>query len=206
MEVNKLTDQAYKHVKLADFSGVSVHFYQPFSHSNGILYTKGLAHENQHELAGKTEQVYPFVEVYFYLPSYWKFDRESENWPLAVLKRLIAGRVQQKVWYGPGDTLTAHPKKNTDSNLHADPPAINTNFKQNHFILTEPMAAEPLLNSLESEPVNFLAIVPIFQAEFEFKTSRSALELIMKFEKKKVTELVDQHRPIAAKKRFFGLF
>jgi hypothetical protein len=68
------------------------------------------------------------------------------------------------------------------------------------------MAAQAHLNALESESVNYLAIVPIYQKEFEYKTSRSALELIMKLEKRQINELIDEHRPIAAKKKFFGLF
>ena len=74
--------------------------------------------------------------------------------------------------------------------------------------MTEPNAAASLLSAVAklNDEVNYLAIMPIYQQEFDYKTSRSALELILKFEKKNVSELIDEHRPIGAKKRFFGLF
>jgi hypothetical protein len=112
------------------------------------------------------------------------------------------------VWFGPGDTFTAHSKadiKNDASNLLIPPP-INDQFKQNHFVLTEPIEATSLLENRIEKEVNWLGVVPIFQKEFDYKNSRSAVELMMNFDKKKVTDLIDEHRPVAARKKFFGLF
>ncbi len=202
-------EQAYKDEKVADFGNVSVHLFKASTHSYVILYTKGMSAINQHELAGKSEQIHAFVELYFLLPSYWDINKANQKWPLDVFKRLINAQVDKSTWFGPGDTLTAHSKvkagKNDQDTIEA---SINTLFKQNHFILTEPITAESMLSniSLKKEPVNWLAIVPIYQKEFDYKNSRSALELMLAFEKKQISELIDEHRPIAIKKRFFGLF
>ncbi|MDX1350760.1 MAG: suppressor of fused domain protein [Putridiphycobacter sp.] len=215
MAEKELLATAFKHEKTAEFSSVSVYCYQPFSHSSTMIYTQGLANNNQHALAGKTDQIYPYIEVYFLVPSYWNVAKADQKWPLEVINRIVSGRVNQKAWYGPGDTFTAHPKAmqsdevidtNSSGEISTIPKAINKVFKQNHFILTEPVAAQGHLTALEGDSVNYLAIVPIYQKEFEYKTSRSALELIMKFEQRQINELIDEHRPIAARKKFFGLF
>jgi hypothetical protein len=182
---------------------VSIHYTQPSQHSKAILYTNGLRKVNQHDLAGKTDNIYPTIELYFLLPSYWDVKKKHQQWPLSVLERMILARNEKGVWFGPGDTLTAHSRKINDT---ADPEPINDIFKQNHFFLMEPMAAEPLLENRVKGDCQWLGVTPIFQKEFDYKTRRSSLELMMNFEKNQVTELVDEHRPMAVKKRLFGLF
>ncbi|MFK8037057.1 MAG: suppressor of fused domain protein [Crocinitomicaceae bacterium] len=182
---------------------VDIYYYKPTVQSNGVLFTDGLRHHNQHELAGQTENIYQAIELYFLLPSHWSLEKENQKWPIAVLQRLIAGQREQKAWFGPGDTLTAHPKSKDSSSI---PLSINNQFKQNHFILTEPVAATELLENRIEGDLTWLAIVPIFQKEFEYKNSRSALELMMNFQKKNITEEIDEYRKVAARRKFFGLF
>lgn len=208
MAENYLIGEAFKHQRVGVFGDVMVFHYQGSSHTNGILYTKGMSAINQHELAGKAEQIHPFIELYFFLPSYWNLEKENQKWPLAVLKRLVEAQAQKKAWFSPGDTLTAHPKGRSNDNADGKVAPINETFKQNYFMLAEPISAETFLKAVEDEDsiITWLAVIPIYQQEFDYKSSRSALELIMDFEKKKVTELVDEHRPISARKKFFGLF
>ena len=208
-------NEASKGQVILTLGDVSIHYYRPASHSKGILYTDGLRFGNQHDLARKTENIHPSIELYLLLPSHWDLEKKNQKWPIHVLKRMVDARHKKGAWYGPGDTLTAHPSMliddevidgDNDSEASMNPKTINGIFRQNHFFLTEPLEAGPLLKEVLSADISWLAIVPIFQKEFDYKTRRSALELMMNFEKNKITELVDEHRPMAVKKRLFGLF
>ena len=213
MAENSISEQAYRHEKIREYNGVSLYSYQAFSHTPILIYTVGMSKVNQHELAQKTEQIYAFIELYFFLPSYWNLEKDSHQWPLSALNRLIDAQYHKSAWFGPGDTFTAHPKtivndESIDSPHDVTVPPINSIFRQNHFFLTESIAAEPYLDRLKSNTneVNWLGIMPIYQEEFDYKKRRSALELMLNFDKLKITELADEHRSIAVKKRIFGLF
>ena len=185
---------------IEEYANVQLQYFKENAGSKGLLYTQGLSRINQHDLAGKSEQIYPFIELYFLLPSHWDLSSENQKWPISVLKRMIDGQQQKQAWFGPGDTLPAHVRSKEFL-------PINSIFKQTHFVLVEPIKAEPLLKAVLGEvEYNWLGLVPIFREEFIYKNSRSAVELMMKFEKKQVSEELDERRPVAAKKKLFGLF
>ena len=182
-----------------------------------VLFTKGMSQFNQSDNSKAVEHVYPFVELYFLLPAYWKLEEENQQWPLGILKRLMNAPQEKGVWFGPGDTFVANRQlkqnrgeakeidaQELNNNLKAAP--INETFQQNHIILNEPLAAQTFIENWEAKDIHFLSLIPIFQKEFEYKQSRSAYELFDHFIKKNVTELIDEYRKEAVKKRFFGLF
>ncbi|MFD1551005.1 hypothetical protein DNU06_04610 [Putridiphycobacter roseus] len=182
-----------------------------------VLFTKGMCAFNQTDNAEGIEHVYPHVELYCLLPSYWKLALEEQQWPIAILNRLMLAPQEKGVWFGPGDTFVANkqlkvnvvdtkPLGDQALNQENEAIAINPIFKQNYMILNEPVAASEFIESWASEGVHFLSLTPIFQKEFEYKQSRSAYELFDNFTKKNVTELIDEYRKLAVKKRFFGLF
>jgi len=215
MVEQKEIENGFVNELILEHNGVELHLYKANTASKAILFTKGMSSVNQHELAMQTEHIYPCIELYFFLPSYWDLNQENQKWPVSVLKRLIDGQKNLKAWFGPGDTLAAHTKTvvsddliDNDLKIDGNNKAINSKFKHTYFILTEPIKAEPYLNSVmkEDEQHDWLAIVPIFEEEFNFKESRSALELMMKFEKNNVSEELDEHRSVVASKKFFGLF
>ena len=177
----------------------SIYLYQSDSFSPSILFTKGLSERNQLELAEVAENVYPFIELYFYLPTYWNLDSFEQSWPLDILEKIAKVPQKNNTWFGPGDTLPA--------NKEQPPARIDAHFEQNYFILSQPLTKKAI-GELEgiSWDVDFLAVIPIFNQEFEFKRSRSSYEFFDKFVSKNNSELLDQYREPVAKKRFFGLF
>ncbi|MFK8046257.1 MAG: suppressor of fused domain protein [Crocinitomicaceae bacterium] len=215
MVEKSLLEQAFKNSEIDCSRNISIRYYQPFNHSHGVLYTKGLSNKNQHELANRTENIHSFIELYFLLPSHWNLANENQKWPIEVLKRIIDAQTEKNSWFGPGDTIPAHAKSANSEKLPTEinsaeerHTSINSIFKHTHFMFTEPIEGQAFLQSVQNEDefYNWLGVIPIFEEEFAYKNSRSALELIMNFEKKKITELVDEFRPLGAKKKFFGLF
>lgn len=189
--------------KTEDDQLITINWYKPSLQSKGVLFTTGLRFQSQHDLANRVDHIYDQIELYFLLPSHWDVSKINQKWPVEVLQRLITARLSHKVWYGPGDTLTAHAK--TKNSLEKSLP-INKLFQQNYFMLTEPIAATDLLENIPKHDCDWLGIMPIFQKEFEYKSSRSSLELMMNFQTKRVTEEVDEYRKVTVKKKFFGLF
>ncbi len=176
----------------------SILYYKPDGKHHGILYTEGLAKNDQTEFAENVEFVYPKVELYFYLPKYWDLSKPEYKWPVEWLDRIAMVPQKNKTWFGPGDTLPAGSKN--------PPDPINLIFKQNYFILSDPIADEAFNYPFVEPDVRYLAVIPIFDKEFEYKKSHSAYKLLEKFKAKEYTECLDEYREVIAKKRFFGLF
>jgi hypothetical protein len=107
----------------------------------------------------------------------------------------LRAQIPQKnnTWLGLGDTIPAgNPAKNLSEKLH-----------MNHFILAAPKRFTPSIGELGN--VAFLALVPIFQTELDFKLRNSATILFSKLEKAGITEMIDQYRKPVCRKRILGL-
>jgi hypothetical protein len=79
---------------------------------------------------------------------------------------------------------------------------------QNHFILAHPIDLKKELSPILSEEkiIRFLAVVPIFEDEMDFKQGKGTAKLFKKFEQAKVTEKLDEFRNTVLRTRwnFFG--
>ncbi|MGB0914891.1 MAG: suppressor of fused domain protein [Crocinitomicaceae bacterium] len=142
-----------------------------------------------------------FNELYFCLPSYWQWedtDNPQMNWVFDWIQRLSKYVVEKESWFGHGHTMPCG----------AEMKELSATMKQNHFFLTRPMLLEQEMAEMkiDDKTVQFLAIVPIFKKEFEYKQSRGTLKLIRKMITKGVSELLDDFRqPITKSKwRFRG--
>ncbi len=142
-----------------------------------------------------------FNELYFCLPSYWQWedmDNPQMNWVFEWIQRLSKYVVEKESWFGHGHTMPCG----------AEMKSLSPTMKQNHFFLTRPMLLEQEMAEmkLDDKTVNFLAIVPIFLKEFEYKQSRGTLKFVRKMITKGVSELLDDFRqPITKSKwRFRG--
>ena len=127
-----------------------------------IIFTTGLSDSKQ-----SVSEKYPefeHVELYICLPEYWKVtDRNDENqWPIEWLNRIAQVPQKNSTWFGPGDTIPTG----------RIPKPISNKFQQEFFILTEPILLESQLKEVElpKKTIRFLAVVPIFENEFDFKT------------------------------------
>lgn len=138
------------------------------------------------------------TEIFFCLPSYWDLeDRENPkmNWPLEVIQRLVKNVLENKTWYGPGHTIA-----------NGNPPkAISETMKQEYFLLATPIALEDYLQPLtvNGQEVHFLAIIPLFNQEYERKKSLGYFRWIRKYRSKNGNEVLDDFRQSIHKKRRF---
>jgi len=163
-----------------------------------IIFTSGLSDTKQKGTAQYPE--FEFIELYFCLPEYWKVEDVSSDlkWPIEWLNKLAQIPQKNSTWFGPGDTIpTGNP-----------PEAISAKFKQNHFILAEPITFETHLKevNINDKLVRFLSIIPIFEAEMTHKTNHSAKILMANYKHRNLTEELDEYRTSIIKNRKINSF
>lgn len=142
-----------------------------------------------------------FNELYFYLPSYWDLydiDNPSMNWVFIWLERLKNHVISKNSWFGNGHTIeTGKPLV-----------ALSDKMLQNHFILSHPMelTSELAPIKLDDKIIHFLAVIPIFEDEMDYKQGKGTVKLFKKFTQANVTEKLDEFRKTVLRNRwnFFG--
>mgnify|MGYP005818832081 FL=1 len=138
-----------------------------------------------------------FSEIYFALPSYWEIEEKDNplmRWPIDQIQKLAKHVIENETWYGPGHTFS-----------NGNPPvALSENMNQNHLILIDPILLEDLFQplSLEDKTVHFLAIVPLFEDEFDRKMNSGYFKFIRKFRSKNGNEVLDDYRTSIYRSRF----
>jgi hypothetical protein len=166
---------------------------------NKILIATGLSEfqMNVHEKHIGEE----FNELYFYLPSYWDLndtENTSMNWVFIWLEKLKNHVISKNSWFGNGHTIA------TGKSLVP----LSDKMLQNHFILAHPMELSKELASikLEDKTIHFLAVIPIFEDEMDYKQGKGTAKLFKKFEQANVTEKLDEFRKTVLRNRwnFFG--
>lgn len=130
-----------------------------------------------------------FIELYFCLPSYWDLadtDNPNTNWVFPWIQRLAKHVFDKQTWYGHGHSMPCGADKKPLSGL----------MKQNHFFLVDPILLEEELSPLElgDKTIYFLAIIPIFKDELDFKVARGTFKLLEIFNLKGVNEKLDDFR------------
>lgn len=167
---------------------------KPANEKYVLLYTEGMSKYVQpvNEKNKKWER----LELYFLLPDYWDFSKK--NWPVYWLDRIAQVPQKNKTWFGLGDTLPA-----------GNPPEeIDDVLKCSYFILSEPLLLESKFSTgLPADSAfNFMAVIPIFTKEFDFKMQSSATALLKILKDKQIFEMVDIYREPVARKKFMGIF
>lgn len=166
--------------------------YQMLDSKSGtqLLFTEGC---NQHQQATVGEENLPLnrIELYFYLPEYVSL--EEQKWPAEWLNKIAQVPQKNDTWFGYGDTI---PAGNPAMNICPD-------TEMNHFILSAPIALAEQLN--DSTDFAFLAVIPLFEAEFDYKMRNSHTVLFNRFVKKNMSEKVDLYRSSICRKRILGL-
>ena len=159
-----------------------------------ILFTEGLS-TNLQKVDEKNEKL-ERIELYFLLPDYWDFSKKP--WPIEWLNKIAQIPQKNKTWFGIGDTISA----NTGAS------GVDEQLACNHFILSESLLTDSKLSGSEweKESIKLLAVIPIFQKEFDFKNQNSATVLFSIFRKNKVSEMIDIYRTPKARKKIMGLF
>lgn len=169
--------------------------YVKLKNGSSILLTTGLSDFKMpvHEKHRGEE----YAELYFYLPSYWEFE-DSENpkfsWVFSWLVRLKNYVINNNTWFGHGHTMPCGKEMNS----------LSESMLQNHFILSEPIDLETELSPIidEEKTIHFLAIIPIFPDEMDFKQGKGTFKLMEKFRQYNVTEKLDDYRKTILKSRW----
>ena len=138
-----------------------------------------------------------FNELYFCLPSYWEWEDTMNprmNWTFHWIQRLVKHVVEKETWYGHGHTIPCG----------ADATRISETMHQNHFILSDPILLQKEMEPMRSgdKTINFLAIIPVFQKELEYKIARGTLKLFTRLANNRVSEKLDDFRGSVMKSKW----
>lgn len=144
-----------------------------------------------------------FVELLMTLPRNWRVDHDSFEdevwyWPIRLLKGLARVPHKYNTWLGFGHTVP-----NGDP---AEPYAPSTQLC-GAIILPSVTAPDDFhrLRIDDSKEITFFSVVPLYDEEMNLKLRAGSDELLDKFDRMKVSDIVDPLRRNVAKKRF-GIF
>ena len=134
-------------------------------------------------------------ELLFCLPSYWELDSSDDKyqWPFEWIHKLANHLIYKETWYGHGHTFA-----------NGNPPKpFSSTMKQNHLLLCDPILLEEQFAPIElnDRNIDFLAIVPLFDDEFEYKGNKGSFKFLKKFRAKNYNEVLDDFRETCLKSR-----
>lgn len=157
-----------------------------------LLISDGL--RNRKQAVNEKNNGLEHIEIYFCLPEYWNL--ETKDWPIHWLNRIAQVPSKNDTWFGLGDTMPA-----------GNPPGpISDELSAEYFILNHPNFLSVQFQKDWAEDFQLLAVIPIFKTEFDYKTRNSHTILFRKFDKKAITEMIDNYRESACRKRVLGMF
>ena len=82
--------------------------------------------------------------------------------------------------------------------------SLSDTMKQNHFLLASPILLETELSTLRvgGRGVNFLAIIPIFGDEMDYKQGKGTYKFLRKLAGSNVNEKLDDFRATVLKSKW----
>ncbi|MFA7274998.1 MAG: suppressor of fused domain protein [Crocinitomicaceae bacterium] len=137
-----------------------------------------------------------YNELFFCIPKYWDLDEKdnpNRQWPVEWLEKLTNHAIEKETWYGPGHTIQCYSDYRSLSDL----------MKQNHLMLIEPILLKKEMApiSIGEKTVYFLAGMPIFGEEMDFKQGKGTYKLMTKFLNKNHNEKLDDYRESVLRSR-----
>lgn len=138
-----------------------------------------------------------FNELYFCLPSYWDWqdiENPNLNWVYTWIRKMANYVIDKQTWFGVGHSIP-----NGKESL-----PISLTMKQNNFLLSDPILLEQELDTIQVDDrtIHFLAIIPIFQDEMNYKQARGAFKFFQKLNSANVTEKLDDYRSTVLKSKW----
>jgi len=137
-----------------------------------------------------------YNELFFCFPQYWdlnEIENLNRNWPVKWLEKLYNHVTENGKWFGPGHTIQCY----------KDYQSLSETMKENHLMLIDPVflkkEMEPLLTL--DKTIYFLAVMPIYGDEMDFKQAKGTNKLLSKFLNKNYTENLDDFRETVLKSR-----
>ncbi len=137
-----------------------------------------------------------FKELYFCLPSYWDLPIDAKGfqenndpnftWVYPWITRLSKFLLNNNTWFGHGHTMPCG----------SEIKPLSANMKQNYFILTRPILLEQELEEiqLKGKKVGFLAIIPLFPDEMDYKQGKGTQKFLRKLVGRNINENLDDYR------------
>ena len=190
----------FKKFKKLDWNKEAFTYFEiPEIHDCRILMTSGLS---EHKM-----QVHPkhegeeFIELYMFLPSYWGENelKESKNdWVFSCLSKAKKHVVSNSTWFGHGHTFS----------IKIDGASMFNGKEQSDYIISNPIELYRFLKPVESNNrvIRFLAIIPIYKNEMDYKEARGTFKMFEKFRQYRVTEKMDGYRESVMKSRWSRFF
>jgi hypothetical protein len=130
-----------------------------------------------------------------------EFDSEKLDFKgldIALLIEKIAKLIiEKKSWVGAGHTFPNISEEST----------ITIYTEMDSFLLIEPILYQKELSGMkvDENEIKYLAIIPIYKRELDFKMKNGAYSLMKRLKKNSVTEYFEMKRPISLKRKFLGL-
>lgn len=187
-------NERFNEVNLVEYNGVKlVHIPRTRDRNFHIVCSIGLSDFDMPVPETQTEN--NNIELFFCLPDYWKpdeIDNPNHSWVWDRIAFLSTYPKERNTWFGNGHTIP----------FNKEETAISEQYKQAYFLLTKPFeirTIEPIVS--EDKTIHFLAIVPIFKDELDYKLKAGVTRLLRKFVKKGISEKADMFRLCAVRKR-----
>ncbi|GAB5552106.1 MAG: suppressor of fused domain protein [Saprospiraceae bacterium] len=162
-----------------------------------ILLTVGMSRVEQN-LEGDYDAP-NFMEVMMLVPWDWNFSdyhwTDDEYWPIHHLKTIAKIPSDQNTWYGYGHTISWK----SDSSLIS-----GTGFNGSILLNTRILPDEFInIKVNDQKTIHIFSAIPVYPEELDFKIKYSADELIDKFNRYQIDEVVDINRKNTCKKRWW---
>lgn len=199
------------HELVSDLVHIDVHWVKPTDHFPfHSLVTSGMSDIPMTVPEGLEEHRY--AELCILLPSDWNidgkdlqtmeapFNNENNYWPVRWLKTIARFPHEYKTWVGWGHTIP--------NGEDAEPYAENTKF--GCMLLLPSLTLGPDFHSLkinEEKTINIYCLYPLYKQEMDFKLKKGSDDLLDKFDKFHVSDIVNVSRQnTCLKKGLFGLW
>ncbi|MCG8582671.1 MAG: suppressor of fused domain protein [Bacteroidales bacterium] len=129
--------------------------------------------------------------VMILLPKEWNLDYESFSdersyWPIRIMKELMMLPHQNKTWLGFGHTFG-----------HEDDEEFAEGVGFNSVMLAHSMELSADFTQIElenSELIDIYTLIPLYKEELEFKKQNSAYDLLERFDKYEIEEILNVGR------------
>ncbi len=140
------------------------------------------------------------AEVMILLPKEWNLDYESFSdernyWPIRIMKELMMLPHQNKTWLGFGHTFG-----------HEDDEEFAEGIGFNSVMLAHSMELSADFTQIElenNEIIDIYTLIPLYKEELEFKKQNSAYDLLERFDKFEIEEILNVGRKNVCKEKYY---
>jgi hypothetical protein len=189
------------HEIISDKVHIDVHVVNPTpDRPYYTLVTSGMSDLPMHAPQGAEQ--FKFAELMLCLPPDWPMDQdawqkdEASYWPIRMLKSMARFPHDYRTWLFWGHTV---PNGNPPAPLAEGCALIGC-------MLAEPMTVSTDFFELEisaEKTIHFLALYPLYQEEMDLKLKKGAEELLKRFHRAKISEIINPRRKNVGKNTFW---